>query len=104
MLENAGILVHRVSTEPHSFNFLLFDRADFTLIDKRVGWHVLKQKLPNKAEQFTSQSNQYIQGTYFLMVSKVYPNSEQHLHYFNSKLKELKSSGVYDNILRIYGQ
>jgi len=104
-LINLGIMVHKVGSEEQVMRFLQAERADFTLIDGRVGWHVIDKYIPKHSAAFASVKEKDAPAThYYLMVSRAYPDAEYQLRHFNQRLQAMKASGSYSDLLRLYKQ
>lgn len=101
--EKEGVIkVLRLSSDTQSFNMLMANRAEAVPSDVEVGY-VLAHKLYGKnASQITHNSHYILKSEYRLAISKKAKNAQTLVDKFNEGLAQLKKSGRYDEILRIW--
>lgn len=100
--ERYGIPTIIVSEESGALTMIKGKRADFFLLDSKVGRHLIKKLFPSSVHEFRHTTSPDVTGSYYLMVSKAEQQNKTILLHFNQGLQSLRASGEYQRILRRY--
>ena len=102
-LETAGLNVSYTTDELSAFRRLAAGRVELMPLNELVGWQLIQESFPEKAEQFGTLETPYDINELKLIVSKEYPGAEEYLAQFNSALQRVKAGEAYQEILQKYG-
>lgn len=104
LFKSRGVMYDVSSTELECLTKMIDGKVDFAVFNPLVVKHLLKQALPQFAEQFGATAfrlNPTVMGNY-LMLSNDNPWAEDFLKEFNKALVQLESSGELQRIIDRY--
>ena len=97
-----GIEAQSVATEDLNFKKILKGRIDIYETSKIVGYNLINKLFkPEEAKLFTHHSKIIEENEYFILFSKT-SRGKMFSERFDSGLKKIKESGIYDEILAEY--
>lgn len=91
-----------VNEELGAMTMINGNRADFFLLDSRVGWHLIRENFAVQQSNFAHSTTDAIGGKYYLMFGKDNPDGHQILKSFNEGLAAIKASGKFQEIVSQY--
>jgi polar amino acid transport system substrate-binding protein len=98
-LENSGVKVEWANDVDALIKMLHAGRIDFLIEDYQVADEAIARLFPEDTDAFATLPNTASQHDYYLIISKVYPNSQIYREKFNAALQTLKNNGTIDRIL-----
>ncbi len=101
--KDKGIKAHPVASEDFNFKMMLADRIDVYETSKVVGYAMINKLFsPEEAKLFTNHPKAVEENVFYILFSRKTPDGKYFADKFDSGLKKLKESGVYDIILDEY--
>ncbi|MBF0257927.1 MAG: transporter substrate-binding domain-containing protein [Desulfamplus sp.] len=101
--KNNGIEADTVPDEIMNFKKILAGRIDVYQTSKVVGYATINKLFsPEDAAKFTNHPKAVETDEYYILFSRKTPNGKELADKFDSGLKKIKESGVYDKILVEY--
>ncbi|SLM31964.1 putative ABC-type amino acid transport/signal transduction systems, periplasmic component/domain [Desulfamplus magnetovallimortis] len=98
-----GIVADTVPDEQMNFKKMLVGRIDVYQTSKVVGYATINKLFPpEEAKLFTNHPKAVEESEYYILFSKKTPNGQHFADKFDSGLKKIKESGLYDKILVKY--
>lgn len=104
MFLDAGLNVEYVTQEEQNLKKLQSGRVDLAPALETAGWYMISKLFPpEEAEKFFTLEKPLDVGANYLMMSKQYPDAQNLMAKFNTALKTIKDSGVYQQIAKKHG-
>ncbi|MNK12015.1 Bacterial extracellular solute-binding protein, family 3 [compost metagenome] len=101
--EREGVIkVLRLNAENQSFNMLRSGRVQAVPSDIEVGYAYLHKLYGKDADKFTHNPRVILNSEYHLVISKKIKNGPRLIAKFNEGLRQLRKSGRYNEILKIW--
>ncbi|MDP3480841.1 MAG: transporter substrate-binding domain-containing protein [Desulfoprunum sp.] len=82
---------------------LVGKRLDLVVVDKFVGLYLLKQDMPDQAQEVEFMAPVLEEKSLYLCISKKTPDAEAKIKAFNDGLKIIKDNGTIDALLKANG-
>ena len=98
-VESLGVKAEWADDTDSLLKMLYAGRIDFIIEDELVFEEAIARLFPEEKDKFLSLPHTARKQQYHLIVSKVYPESEELLKKFNDSLKDLKANGEIQQIL-----
>lgn len=97
-----GLTVDYAPREISAVEKLIQGRTDLLPLNELVGWRLIRQRFPDRMDQFRVLEPPYSKDDLHLIVSKTYPGGKDLLDRFNRALRTVKDDYIYDGILERY--
>ncbi|MDE1464037.1 substrate-binding periplasmic protein [Spartinivicinus poritis] len=102
-LAKFNLIIDEVNSNKQSIILLNIGRAHLSPINELVGWHTIKQILPEEVGNFGTLTKPLHTAKTALMISKEYKNSEKLRMLFNQALIRVNQKDTYKKILINFG-
>lgn len=100
--EDAKLNVQYSTKEIMNIEKLIKGRIDLCPLNEPVGWEMIKSNYPDEMKNFAILKKAHQRSPLHIMVLKTNPESMRMLEQFDTALQKIKTTGIYEQILRHY--